>query len=148
MLTGRGIFGLGGECMSVAQSAIISQWFKGKELGFALGLNLTVARLASVVGGILIPSLIAADDDRVNSTMWLGTGICIFSLFAGILLVAVDSYAEKKDGGKVELSDEDKFQWRDLITFGLPFWLVALSCVFVYMSIFPFITLLNTSLTR
>jgi MFS family permease len=33
-----------------------------------------------------------------------------------------------------------------LLTFGLPFWLVALSCVFVYMSIFPFIQLLNVSL--
>jgi MFS family permease len=95
--------------MSVAQSAIISQWFKGKELGFALGLNLTVARLASVVGGIIIPIMIVNDGDRVNTVMWFGSGLCVFSLIAGILLVVIDAYAEKKDGGKVELSAEDKF---------------------------------------
>jgi MFS family permease len=109
MLLGRAVFGLGGECMSVAQSAIISQWFKGKELGFALGLNLTVARLASVVGGIIIPLMIAADGDRVDTVMWFGTGLCCFSLIAGILLVAIDSYAEKKDGGRMEIAAEDKF---------------------------------------
>lgn len=53
--------------------------------------------------------MLTSDGDRVNTVMWFGTGLCIFSLIAGILLVAVDSYAEKKDGGKVELSDEDKF---------------------------------------
>ena len=45
MIAGRVIFGMGGECMGVAQSSIISVWFKGKELAFALGLNLSVGRL-------------------------------------------------------------------------------------------------------
>jgi hypothetical protein len=72
--------------------------------------------------------------------MILGTGICIISLIAGIILVLIDSYADKKDGKtKLELTDEDKFKWSDLQKFGLPFWLVALSCVFVYMAMFPFI---------
>lgn len=109
MLLGRAVFGLGGECMSVSQSAIISQWFKGKELGFALGLNLTVSRLASVLGGIIIPLMISADGDRVDTVMWFGTGLCVFSLIAGILLVVIDSYAEKKDGGRMEIAAEDKF---------------------------------------
>jgi len=109
---------------------------------------LTVARLASVVGGIIIPLMIAADNDRVDTVMWFGTGLCCFSLIAGILLVAIDSYAEKKDGGRMEIAAEDKFQWADLTTFGLPFWLVAASCVFVYMSIFPFIQLANTALVQ
>jgi MFS family permease len=102
MLAGRVVFGLGGECMSVAQSAIISQWFKGKELGFALGLNITVARLASVFGGIITPRLIEHDIDSegnnlINSVMYVGTAICIVSLIAGILIVVIDSYADKKD---------------------------------------------------
>ena len=57
MMLGRFIFGLGGECMSVAQSAIISNWFKGKELSFAFGLNLSVSRLGSVLNGILVPMI-------------------------------------------------------------------------------------------
>lgn len=55
MLAGRVVFGMGGESMQVAQSSIISVWFKGKELAFALGLNLSVARLGSVINGIVVP---------------------------------------------------------------------------------------------
>lgn len=140
MLAGRVVFGLGGECMSVAQSAIISAWFKGKELGFALGLNITVARLASVVGGVLIPSLILSDGGLINSTMEIGFGICIFSLITGVLLVLVDWYADKKEGkANLIIADEEKFHWSDLLTFGFPFWLAAFSCMFVYMSVFTYI---------
>jgi len=51
------LFALGGECMSVAQSAIVSVWFRGKELNLALGLNVSIARLAGVVNGIIVPHL-------------------------------------------------------------------------------------------
>jgi len=78
--------------------------------------------------------------------MWVGSGICVFSLIAGIMLVLIDAYADKKDARKLELTAEDKFHWRDLTTFGLPFWLVALSCVFVYMAMFPFIQISTTAL--
>ncbi len=47
MVIGRFIFGMGAESMIVAITTIIAQWFKGKELSFAFGLNLTVARLGS-----------------------------------------------------------------------------------------------------
>jgi MFS family permease len=55
MLAGRVVFGMGGESMQVAQSSIISLWFKGKELAFALGLNLSIARLGSVINGVIVP---------------------------------------------------------------------------------------------
>ena len=43
--------------MSVAQSAIVSVWFKGKELNLAMGLNISIARLASVTNGVIVPNL-------------------------------------------------------------------------------------------
>jgi len=109
-----------------------------------MGLNITIARLASVVGGVLIPSLIISDGGLINSTMYVGIGICLFSLVSGILLCIIDWYADKKDGKVVSLNPEDKFHWSDLLTFGLPFWLITFSCMFVYMSIFPFIQLSST----
>ena len=42
MAAGRLIFGLGAESMIVAITTVIAQWFKGKQLSFAFGLNLTV----------------------------------------------------------------------------------------------------------
>ena len=47
MATGRLIFGLGAESLIVAVTTAIAKWFKGKELSFAFGINLTIARLGS-----------------------------------------------------------------------------------------------------
>ena len=59
MIAGRSILGLGAESMIVAVTTALAKWFRGKELSFAFGINLTIARLASV----------AAD----NSPTWANT---------------------------------------------------------------------------
>ena len=48
LYTGRFIFGWGSESLVVAQSAIISRWFKGKELALAFGIALTISRLGTL----------------------------------------------------------------------------------------------------
>ena len=47
MAAGRLIFGLGAESMIVAITVAIGQWFVGRQLGFAFGLNLSLARLGA-----------------------------------------------------------------------------------------------------
>src|SRR5512139_1741937 len=47
MAAGRLVFGLGAESLIVAVTTAIAKWFKGKELSFAFGVNLTIARLGS-----------------------------------------------------------------------------------------------------
>ena len=47
MAAGRLIFGMGAESLNVAVTAALARWFKGKELSFAFGLNLTICRLGS-----------------------------------------------------------------------------------------------------
>ncbi len=49
MLSGRFLLGLGAEPLIVAITVALAKWFKGKELGFALGINLFIARLGSIV---------------------------------------------------------------------------------------------------
>ena len=134
---GRVIFGLGGECMSVSQSAIVSNWFKGKELSFAFGLTLCVARLGSVLNGVTVSRM--ASSHGVGFALYIGAMICCLSFVCAIVLAAIDRYADKKDNKTVVLTEADKFQLKDLKEFSLSFWLIVLSCVFVYMSIFPFI---------
>jgi len=144
MLAGRVVFGLGGECMSVAQSAIVANWFKGKELAFAFGINLSVARLGSVGNGATQPSF--AREHSVGFASFMGFGVCCISLCSAIILVFVDRWAEKKDKSTLKLSDEDKFKISDLGKFKLPYWLLTASCLFIYMTIFPFIWLSNSML--
>jgi len=73
----------------------VSQWFKGKELAFAFGINLSVSRLGSVINGIVEPKIA---DDSVGAALWVGFGICVFSWICGLILVAIDKYADVKDG--------------------------------------------------
>ena len=47
MAVGRLIFGMGAESLNVAVTAALARWFRGKELSFAFGLNLTICRLGS-----------------------------------------------------------------------------------------------------
>jgi len=47
MLAGRVLLGLGAEPLIVAITTALAKWFKGKELSFAFGINLTIARLGS-----------------------------------------------------------------------------------------------------
>ena len=47
MAAGRLLFGLGAESLIVAVTTGIAKWFRGKELSFAFGINLTIARLGS-----------------------------------------------------------------------------------------------------
>src|ERR1700693_1998590 len=47
MATGRLIFGMGAESLNVAVTTALARWFRGKELSFALGLNLTASRLGT-----------------------------------------------------------------------------------------------------
>ena len=95
MITGRVIFGMGGECMGVAQSSIISVWFKGKELAFALGLNMSVARLGSVANAAIVPSIY--DSQGLGAALGIGFLVCVFSLANAFGLVYIDRKAEKEN---------------------------------------------------
>lgn len=125
--------------MSVAQSAIISNWFKGKELSFAFGFNLCIARLGSVLNGIFISRIVENHDNTIGFALYVGFIVCLVSLSCAVCLSVIDKYADTKDGNAVKLGEEDKFKWSDLKEFNLNFWLIVASCVFVYMSIFPYI---------
>ena len=106
MLLGRTIFGIGGECMYVVQSAITSAWFKGNELALAFGANSSCLNIGETLGGFIAPSW--ADAHGLSGALFFGFGVCVIALFSAIFLVFVDWYVEKKDRQNgVTLSEED-----------------------------------------
>ncbi len=146
MVAGRTVLGLGAESLIVAVTTALAKWFKGKELSFAFGINLTIARLASV----------AAD----NSPTWAGwsfypqgaagpprrRGPPLIALAAGVLGVVaaavywvLETRAEKRAelgrGGSI-----DKLEMRQIFTFNRSYWLVVGLCLTFYSAIFPFRT--------
>ena len=93
MIVGRIIFGMGGESMGVAQSSIVSVWFKGKELAFALGVNMSISRLGSVMNAAIVPTVY--DQNGLGPALMVGFLICCFSLANAFGLVFIDKKAEK-----------------------------------------------------
>jgi MFS family permease len=57
MLIGRVIFGLGGESLNTTQYALLVEWFAMNEIGFSMGLCLSLARLGNVLNDVISPRI-------------------------------------------------------------------------------------------
>jgi MFS family permease len=135
-LLGRAVFGCGGESQNVAQSAIVSVWFEGKELSMALGMNVSISRLGSVLNDILEPALYDATDSVVLG-LWVGFGLCLVSLILGILLGGIDKRRDKLMGIKEKklLPASDKVKLSDIKSFGFSLWMICINCFVVYIDV-------------
>ncbi|MDT3696225.1 MAG: MFS transporter [Ignavibacterium sp.] len=138
MSAGRLVFGLGAESMIVAITTIIARWFKGKELSFAFGLNLTVARLGSFLA-LNSPSWGKNLYEHWQSPLWITVAGGIFALITIIIYYGLDLYAVKnyempKDG------EQDKIVFKEIFRFGKSFWFITALCVTFYSAMFPFQT--------
>jgi MFS family permease len=100
MFLGRIVFGFGGESISVANSSILADWFAGKELAFAFGLNLSVARLGSVFNNLLSPAL--ANSAGVPFALWFGTILCAMSFGCALVISPIDKAMEDQVKSNVE----------------------------------------------
>jgi len=113
MLIGRCVFGLGGESMNVAQSSIVSSWFRGKELNFAMGVNLSSSRLGSAFNGLIVPPVY--NSTNLGTALLIGAIICGVSFLTAIVIAIIDKRAETlNSAAKATVSEDDKFQWSDL----------------------------------
>lgn len=137
MAAGRLCFGLGAESLIVAVTTAIARWFRGKELSFAFGINLTIARLGSFAA--------------LNSPSWAKSAyqtwqapLIITVAFAAVSLVSAAVYwiLETRAAATWELGQgqTDKIELREMFKFGRSFWFVVALCITFYSAIFPFQT--------
>jgi len=89
--------------------------------------------------GATVPGLY--NDYSLGAALLAGSAICVFSLLNAFGLVSIDAWAEKQnpDGQKATVGDDEKFKWSDVWSFKISFWLLTVSCVVTYASVFPFI---------
>jgi len=141
MLVGRIVFGFGGESLTVAQSAIVSLWFKGRELAFALGVNLSVARLGGTINNQLSPYW--ANAKGLTFALWFGVIMCCVSITATLILIPIDRAAQKRSK-KARLpsgaptAEPEEVKLSDVRHFNKMLWLLTASCVVVYGCVLPF----------
>jgi len=137
MLAGRFLLGIGSEPLIVAVTVAIAKWFKGKQLSFALGVNLFLAR-AGTYSVDNSPSIFPGFySEGYQGPLLIAAIVGILALL-GILIYAM---LEHK-GGKLfvlgEGSTIDKLNLKDLFKFNKSFWYITLLCVTFYSGIFPF----------
>jgi len=138
MATGRLVFGLGAESLIVAVTTALAKWFRGKELSFAFGVNLTIARLGSFAA--------------LNSPTW-AKGLYVHWQYPLLLSVAMATFCitgalayaflDRRAESLYELGSEgdtDKVVWGDLLRFSPSYWFIVALCITFYSAIFPFQT--------
>ncbi len=136
---GRFIFGWGSESLVVAQSAIFSRWFKGKELAFSFGVGLTLSRLGTLFS-FNTEALIATYFQNYRYALWAAVIFCALSLLANLVYIMMD----KKGESALKLKEEgggDKIVLADIKKFNNSYWYVTLLCLTFYSAIFPFTSL-------
>ncbi|MCX6241829.1 MAG: MFS transporter [Bacteroidetes bacterium] len=135
MAAGRLIFGLGAESMIVAITTVVAQWFKGKQLSFAFGLNLTVARLGSFLA---LNSQTWGRNlySHWQNPLWVSVGAGVISVLTLGIFYFIDSYSHKNynlahagEQDKVILSDVFSFLKNRIITCA-----VLLATVFIMIN--------------
>ncbi|KAJ3089839.1 hypothetical protein HK102_005377, partial [Quaeritorhiza haematococci] len=104
MLFGRILFGIGGESISVVQASITTSWFKNKELAFALGLNLCIARFGSVINAILSPRIEHALN--VPAAVWMGGVTCYLSFVSAMILCIIMATHSPPDDSVVDVGGD------------------------------------------
>jgi MFS family permease len=137
MAAGRLVFGLGAESMIVAITASIGQWFKGKQLGFAFGLNLSIARAGSYAADLSPSWAKSVYDSGWQGPMLLAVGFGAVALAAAAIYWLLEKTAEPRyELGHVAPSD--KITWTDIWKFDRSFWYIVGLTVTFYSVIFPF----------
>ena len=138
MASGRLIFGLGAESMIVAVTTVIARWFKGKELSFAFGLNLTVARLGSFLA-LNSPTWGKSLYEYWQSPLWITVYAGVFAFICVVVYFFLDLYTAKNYSLPKEGS-QDKIIFKEIFQFPKSFWFITALCVTFYSAMFPFQT--------
>ena len=136
MLVARFLLGIGSEPLIVAITTALAKWFKGKELSFAFGINLTIARLGSVSAD-WSPTWAKGAYDGWQGPLVIAAVIGVLVLVSALVYGALEKVASRRYqlGGAGET---DKLVLSDFFLFSRSFWFVVLLCVTFYSAIFPF----------
>ena len=135
---GYSFFGLGIEVLGVTGSRIVVKWFKGKEMAFAMALQVAFGRLGMLWVFWQAPRLAGADQ-VITRPLALGVLILIIGFLTYLVYSVMDLKLDKQE--EIDLSEEEeefKFSHVAKILTNKAFWYIAMLCVLFYSAVFPF----------
>jgi MFS family permease len=137
MAIGRLILGVGAESMIVAITVAIGQWFVGRQLGFAFGVNLSIARAGSFAADYSTNWAKPLYDRGWQPPLELAAVMSVVAVIACVVYYVMDRRLSRSYDVPGPAAT-DRFAWRDLWHFDRSFWYVIGLCVTFYSVIFPF----------
>jgi MFS family permease len=138
MATGRLLFGVGAESLIVAVTTALAKWFRGKELSFAFGINLTIARLGSFAA-LNSPTWARPLYRNWQLPLLLSVAMGTFCITGAVIYWVLEARAERRNQ-LAPAGATDKVIFSDLFRFGRSYWYIVALCVVFYSAIFPFQT--------
>ena len=132
MLLGRFIFGLGGESINVAGSTMLSTWFKGKEVAFALAFNLSVARAGSVLNDVISPAIDNAFG--LDAAFNFGLAFLTISCLGNLFMINMHHHSKIDQRNESDTAPEIS----DIFRFAPVFWFLSIVVVLLYCLVLPF----------
>lgn len=137
MAAGRLIYGLGAESMIVAITVAIGQWFVGRQLGFAFGVNLSIARAGSYGADMSTTWARSFYDAGWQPPLWLAAGFMAIGVAGASVYFMLERSAEQRYD-LAQPTPPDRIVWNDLWRFDRSYWYIVGLCVTFYSVIFPF----------
>jgi len=137
---GFAIFGVGVEIAGITVSKIIVKWFKGHEMALAMGMQMAVARLGTLLAMAAPVPIATYFEDSISAPI----AFTLVLLVIGFIAFFVYTFMDKKLDASMATdtaSEDDEFKFSDigLIVKNKGFWLIAFLCVLFYSSVFPFL---------
>lgn len=135
---GYAIFGVGVEAIGITVSKSIVRWFKGREMALALGMNVAMARIGTLLALAASP-IIAKSMGHPSKPILLCLILLVIGLMSFLAFVVMDRRLDKET--KDEEVEKENFQIRDIfiIIKNKAFWYIAILCVLFYSGVFPFL---------
>jgi MFS family permease len=137
MATGRLLFGIGSETLSVAILVALAQWFTGRYFALLLGINISLARLGSYLADRSTSFAGELYAQGWQPPLWLAAGFAALSFAGALVYFQVDRRAAAR-GALALPPPPERFDWRHLLNFRPEYWLLVGVCVTFFSVIFPF----------
>jgi MFS family permease len=137
---GFAIFGVGIEVAGITVSKITVKWFKGHELALAMGLQVAVARIGTLLA-MAAPVPLATYFSSISAPLAVCLVLLVIGLLTYFIYIAMDKKLDASAASNGEIKSEDQFRFKDIgfILNNKGFWIIAILCVLFYSSVFPFL---------
>ncbi len=137
MAAGRLLFGIGAETFNISTLAAIAQYFTGRNIALAMGLNLAISRAGSFSADMSPSWFAQAYAQGWQPPLIIAACFAATSFAAAVVYWWIDRRV-RGNAAAVEPPGSQRFVLRDLLRFGNAYWFLLILCVLWYAVILAF----------